>query len=199
MSFTPGVMDVTQFLDGFMEDRLRKRCVNDGIDFGQDVDNAENDVPLQDLYNTGLSVGMQGLERKHMGLEGNPEALNLRPAVQRADAIARYPGSAMEQMENAYPGGVGFANSAQAVQGDFLNTEGPHGNQQYNANMGRTGSIPSITEANRPGTTNYIPTVEQAVRTAGANPLPQGLGMSNLGQPNDEMILASLKRRGIRR
>ena len=199
MSFTAGVADVDQFLDGFMQDRIKKRCLTDGIDFGQEVDNSENDVPLQDMYNTGLTATMDGMERRHLNYEGNPEALAMRPAYQKAMAVARYPGSALERGEAAYPGGVGFMSSPQVAEGEFLGTEGPHGNQQYNANLGRTGVIPSITTSDRPGTTSYIPTVEQGVRTGGANPMPQGLAMSSLGQPSDDQIILSLKRRGIRR
>ena len=197
-SFAPGLKTAPAFLEDFMGDRYVKRCLNEGMDFGQEVDNGTNDVPLQNMYNNGLFAGMQGYERDYAPLEGNYQ--NLRNPMSETDqAISRYPGSAPERLRGAYPGGVGFAPNPQAIGGEFLSAPAAHGDLAGNANLGRTGAIPSISERNRPGATGYIPTVEQGVRTAGANPMPQGLAMSDLGQPDDEQILASLKRRGIRR
>ena len=198
-AFTPGLKTAPTFLSEFMGDRYRKRCLQEGMDFGQEVDNSKNDVPLQDMYNTGLFAGMQGYEREYGTLEGNPENLDGRPQVQEDQIVSRYPGSAAERLRAAYPGGVGFAPNPQVIAGEELGAPAPHGDMAFDANMGRTGVVPSISERNRPGTTGYIPTVEQAVRTAGANPMPKGLAMSNLGQPDDEQIMASLRRRGIRR
>ena len=48
-----------------MGDRYTKRCLNEGMDFGQEVDNGTNDVPLQNMYNNGLFAGMRGYEREY--------------------------------------------------------------------------------------------------------------------------------------
>ena len=197
-SFAPGLLTAPKFLTEFMGDRYSKRCVND-MEFGQEVDNITNDVPLYNQYNNGLTAGMQGYEREYLNLEGNQANLNANPQVQIDQAVSRYPGSAPERLRGAYPGGVGFATNPQAIEGTFLGAPTAHGGLPGNANLGRTGAIPSITQQNRPGATGYIPTVEQGVRTAGAAPMPQGLAMSDLGQPTDEMIKESLRRRGIRR
>ena len=184
----PGLVTAPTFLEEFMGDRVRKRCVNDAVDFGQDVDNSMNDVPLYNSFNNGLAAGMSGYERQYLGLEGNPEALGMRPGVQQSQAIARYPGSQAEQAEGAYPGGVGFANSQQAIRGDILGKEQPH--------VG--GNIPSITQGERPGLTGLIPSKEQAM-AMGATPLPRGVGMERLGDPSEEEKELSLRRRGLAR
>ncbi len=198
-SFAPGLKTAPSFLEDFMGDRYTKRCLTEANDFGQDVDNSTNDVPLQNMYNNGLTLTMRGYERDALPLEGNYVNFDNRPEVNIDQAVSRFPGSAPERLRGAYPGGVGFATNPQATAGTFLGAPTAHGGLPGNANLGRTGAIPSITQQNRPGATGYIPTVEQGVRTAGASPMPQGLAMSDLGQPDDEQILASLRRRGIRR
>lgn len=57
------------FLDSFVQDELKCRCLDEG-DFGAPLDNAENDVPLYDMYNRGLVACEQGLERNPLNLEG---------------------------------------------------------------------------------------------------------------------------------
>ena len=57
-SFVPGLKTAPSFLQDFMGDRYMKRCLDEGMEFGQNVDNSKNDVPLQDMYNTGLFAGM---------------------------------------------------------------------------------------------------------------------------------------------
>ena len=195
-SFAPGLKTAPAFLEDFMGDRYVKRCLNEGMDFGQEVDNGTNDVPLQNMYNNGLAACR--VRARVSPLEGN--YVNFIIGLKSIDqAVSRFPGSAPERLRGAYPGGIGFMASPQATAGTFLGAPTAHGGLPGNANLGRTGAIPSITQQNRPGATGYIPTVEQGVRTAGASPMPQGLAMSDLGQPDDEQILASLRRRGIRR
>ena len=57
------------FLDSFIQDELKCRCLDEGT-FGAPLDNAENDVPLYDMYNRGLVACEQGLERNPLNLEG---------------------------------------------------------------------------------------------------------------------------------
>ena len=61
------------FLDSFVQDEVKCRCLNFEEDFGQPLANEENDVPLYDQYNRGLVACEQGLERKNLALEGNQE------------------------------------------------------------------------------------------------------------------------------
>ncbi len=54
-------------------------------------------------------------------------------------------------------------------------------------------------EGARPGTTGYIPSMEEAVtKYPASSPKPKALVLS-LGAPNEEMMEESLKRRGLRR
>jgi hypothetical protein len=109
------------FLDSFVQDEIMCRCLDED-DFGQPLDNTENDVPLYDMYNRGLTLCEQGLERNPLNLEGA-----------------------------------------------------------------------------RPGMTGYIPSMEEAVsRFPASSPKPKALVL-DLGSPNEEMLEASLKRRGLRR
>jgi hypothetical protein len=57
------------FLDSFVQDELNCRCLNEE-DFGAPLANQENDVPLYDMYNRGLALCEQGLERNPLNLEG---------------------------------------------------------------------------------------------------------------------------------
>ena len=57
------------FLDSFVQDELKCRYLNEE-DFGQPLANEENDVPLYDMYNRGLTLCEQGLERNPLNLEG---------------------------------------------------------------------------------------------------------------------------------
>jgi len=57
------------FLDSFVQDELNCRCLNEE-DFGAPLANEENDVPLYDMYNRGLALCEQGLERNPLNLEG---------------------------------------------------------------------------------------------------------------------------------
>jgi len=57
------------FLDSFVQDELNCRCLTEEA-FGAPLDNEENDVPLYDMYNRGLTLCEQGLERNPLNLEG---------------------------------------------------------------------------------------------------------------------------------
>jgi hypothetical protein len=57
------------FLDSFVQDELNCRCLNEE-DFGAPLANEESDVPLYDMYNRGLALCEQGLERNPLNLEG---------------------------------------------------------------------------------------------------------------------------------
>lgn len=109
------------FLDSFVQDELGCRCLTPE-DFGDELDNEENDVALYDQYNRGLTLCERGLERNPLHLEGQ-----------------------------------------------------------------------------RPGTTGYIPSMEEAVsQYPGSSPRPKTLVLE-LGQPTEEMLEMSRKRRGISR
>jgi len=109
------------FLDSFVQDELKCRCLDEG-DFGAPLDNAENDVPLYDMYNRGLVACEQGLERTNLALEGNQE---------------------------------------------------------------------------RPGLTGYIPSAEEGL-AMGASPKPKAL-ILDLGEPDEDEMVLSAKRRGLLR
>ena len=59
------------FLDNFIgtNDEVKKRCLTP-LDFGGELDNEMNDVPLTDLYNRGLALTQKGRERTNLQLEG---------------------------------------------------------------------------------------------------------------------------------
>jgi hypothetical protein len=61
------------FLDHFIvsDDTVKNRCLSP-LDFGGELDNENNDVPLNDLYNTGLALTQQGRERQNLQIEGGP-------------------------------------------------------------------------------------------------------------------------------
>lgn len=72
------------FLDSFVQDELKCRCLTPD-DFGAEIDNDTNDVPLYDLYNRGLTACQQGLERNPLHLEGNrPGTTGYIPSMEEA-------------------------------------------------------------------------------------------------------------------
>jgi len=109
------------FLDSFVQDELKCRCL-DEEDFGAPLANFENDVPLYDQYNRGLTLTEQGLERTNLALEGGEK---------------------------------------------------------------------------RPGLTGYIPSAEDGLMM-GASPKPKALVLE-LGEPDEDELELSAKRRGLRR
>jgi hypothetical protein len=85
------------FLDDFVKDEIDCRCLSEE-NFGGPLDNEENDVPLYDMYNRGLTVCEQGLERNPLHLEGNPSLQGQRPGMtgyipSMEEALEQYPAS----------------------------------------------------------------------------------------------------------
>ena len=79
------------FLDSFVQDELKCRCLDEDA-FGVPLDNAENDVPLYDMYNRGLTLCEQGLERNPLNLEGQrPGMTGYIPSAE--EALESYPAS----------------------------------------------------------------------------------------------------------
>jgi hypothetical protein len=72
-------------------DEVMCRCLNQAT-FGKDLDNEENDVPLYDQYNRGLTLCEQGLERNPLVLEGGrPGTTGYIPSMEEAQE--NYPAS----------------------------------------------------------------------------------------------------------
>lgn len=79
------------FLDSFVQDELKCRCLTEE-DFGAPLDNEENDVPLYDMYNRGLTLCEQGLERNPLNLEGQrPGTTGLIPSMEQGLAMGASP------------------------------------------------------------------------------------------------------------
>jgi hypothetical protein len=85
------LMNASNFLDSFVKDEIDCRCLSEET-FGQPLDNADNDVPLYDMYNRGLSACETGMERKNLALEGmkRPGKTGYIPSVEEAHL---YPGT----------------------------------------------------------------------------------------------------------
>lgn len=66
------MMGTDAFLGSFIEgnDEVKRRCLSI-CDFGQEMGNEENDVPLYDQYNRGLVLTQESRPRMHLELEGN--------------------------------------------------------------------------------------------------------------------------------
>jgi len=61
-------------------------------DFGQPLANEENDVPLYDMYNRGLTLCEQGLERNQLNLEGaRPGMTGYIPSMEEGLAMGASP------------------------------------------------------------------------------------------------------------
>ena len=58
------------FLQDYVKDEVDCHYV-DLQDFGAPIDNENNDVPLYDQYNRGLTACETGMDRKNLALEGN--------------------------------------------------------------------------------------------------------------------------------
>ena len=88
------MLDAAGFLDGFVQDEVLCRCLDDVEDFGQPLSNVENDVPLYDNFNRGLAVCEQGLERTNLALEGNQQRIGLTgyiPSMEQGLAMGAAP------------------------------------------------------------------------------------------------------------
>ena len=80
------------FLDSFVQDEVKCRCLNFEEDFGQPLANEENDVPLYDQYNRGLVACEQGLERNPLNLEGaRPGTTGYIPSMEEGMAMGASP------------------------------------------------------------------------------------------------------------
>lgn len=79
------------FLDSFVQDELKCRYLTEE-DFGQPLANEENDVPLYDMYNRGLTLCEQGLERNPLNLEGaRPGMTGYIPSMEEGLAMGASP------------------------------------------------------------------------------------------------------------
>jgi hypothetical protein len=79
------------FLDSFVQDELKCRYLSEE-DFGQPLANEENDVPLYDMYNRGLTLCEQGLERNPLNLEGaRPGMTGYIPSMEEGLAMGASP------------------------------------------------------------------------------------------------------------
>jgi hypothetical protein len=79
------------FLDSFVQDELKCRYLNEE-DFGQPLAHEENDVPLYDMYNRGLTLCEQGLERNPLNLEGaRPGMTGYIPSMEEGLAMGATP------------------------------------------------------------------------------------------------------------
>lgn len=72
-------------------DEVICRCLNQAT-FGTDLDNEENDVPLYDQYNRGLTLCEEGIPRRSLELEGaRPGMTGYIPSMEEATEL--YPAS----------------------------------------------------------------------------------------------------------
>lgn len=79
------------FLDAFVQDEVKCRCLTEE-DFGAPLDNKENDVPLQDMYNRGLVACQEGNERQNLSLsEGRPGLTGYIPSAEEGMAMGASP------------------------------------------------------------------------------------------------------------
>jgi len=85
-----------KFLSGFVGDELDCHYI-DMEDFGAAIDNENNDVPLYDQYNRGLTACETGMERKNLTLEGQErdksQRMGLTGYIPSMEEAGQYPGS----------------------------------------------------------------------------------------------------------
>lgn len=79
-------MQADSFLDSFLteNDELKKRMVTDQ-DFGQGLDNEENDVPIYDQYNRGLVVTQESRPRMNLALDPQEKRCGLTGYIPSAE------------------------------------------------------------------------------------------------------------------
>lgn len=83
------ISDSDRFLDRFVQDEVLCRCL--GIEnFGQPLDNEENDVPLYDQYNRGLVACQEDRPRQSLELEG-PRSGTTGYIPSMEEALEEYP------------------------------------------------------------------------------------------------------------
>jgi len=72
-------------------DEVMCRCLNQAT-FGTDLDNEENDVPLYDQYNRGLTLCEEGIPRQSLELEGaRPGMTGYIPSMEEGLAMGASP------------------------------------------------------------------------------------------------------------
>jgi len=72
-------------------DEVMCRCLNQAT-FGTDLDNEENDVPLYDQYNRGLTLCEEGIPRQSLQLEGGrPGMTGYIPSMEEGLAMGASP------------------------------------------------------------------------------------------------------------
>lgn len=86
-------MHASAFLDAFVQDEVKCRCLDQEEDFGQPLANEENDVPLYDMYNRGLAACEQGMERNPLNIEGmdRPGLTGYIPSAEEGMAMGASP------------------------------------------------------------------------------------------------------------
>ena len=96
-------INADDFLGEFMRrsipnpDEVGGRQLNE-CDFGAELDNEENDVPLYDQYNRGLVATQEGRPRLNLALEGNQCPPNMQQETSRPGLTGYIP-SVEEGME----------------------------------------------------------------------------------------------------
>ena len=87
-------MSPDAFLDDFIvsDDEVKNRCLSFG-DFGAPLDNENNDVPLQDMYNRGLALTQEGRERTNLQIEGSERCglTGIIPSMEEGMAMGANP------------------------------------------------------------------------------------------------------------
>jgi len=171
------MLEVDSFLGDFIQDKVLYRLINE-CTFGADLDDEQADVPLYDQFNAGLSGCEKGYERDNLALDGNNAPVLKSQAAMQAQEIARYPGSQTAVMQGNYQGKelAPMAGTNVEVTNSML-PQGEHGN--------------------RSGTTGYIPSLEQGMETGKATRPTGQLMMTDLGQVPDQMLMMSMRRRGL--
>jgi hypothetical protein len=86
--------NLADYRDGFGQniiDEVMCRCLNQAT-FGTDLDNEENDVPLYDQYNRGLTLCEEGIPRRSLELEGaRPGMTGYIPSMEEGLAMGASP------------------------------------------------------------------------------------------------------------
>ena len=84
------------FLGDFVKDELDCAYL-DLQDFGAPIDNENNDVPLYDQYNRGLTACETGMDRRNLTLEGGKrdksQRMGLTGYIPAMEQAGQYPGS----------------------------------------------------------------------------------------------------------
>ena len=85
-------------------DEVMCRCLNQAT-FGTNLDNEENDVPLYDQYNRGLTLCEEGIPRQSLELEGaRPGMTGYIPSMEEGLAMGAAPRPKSLVLELEEPG-----------------------------------------------------------------------------------------------